>query len=262
MNSGAGVSSVASAQPTVTKTAGEKPPTVTDERVILDAQGHLFGLGFGFTLSETNRVVSGDPSKELVRTTGRGGTALELNVKRVPLGDGKHLEVQGPGAGVAGRRFQLRLFGMALTGEAKAPDTSKAISYTFEIKADQKTLARSLAFAGAKTVRGFFRALVRKPLLRHIGKALGVFFQAAVPVLGGVVAFGSITNAIRICRKPEASWLKKLTSIAHAVCDLVFIVNPVAGTVGGLAVSAVSIGHYLATRRDRLAAASTSAQAV
>jgi hypothetical protein len=261
---------------------GDNPgPTLSHERVLWDFQAQA-GLAFGLTLSAVkplehpkdigpdgaplaaarpqNNSTPGNPANrdELVHVVGPKGVNIEYNCARIPTKHGQLVEVQGPGLSLSvDRKAQpdVRLVGIALTGELPIPDDSTRLSYTAEVKVTLHTLTQLLGLFGSKVGRALgATAEALGPLGRAVafcGRGLAFLtplFAAAFAVIG-------IRKAIRAVRSTTTSVASKCLAVANAVFDVVFIFNPVAGALGNAGVATIRIANDLKKKNHRLGAA-------
>lgn len=217
------------------RVADKIAPIRTHERVMQDFSAPIFGVEVGVTLSQLELVKKGTQGLELVQVVNKDGSSnLESILWRWFFSKNNRLEIQGPAintSATAGERpFGFRLFGAAITGDKTSAMDHDAVSYTFEVKLTDKSIAQLAASVGAGTSAAV-ASTIASVGGSAVAKVVGDVVMGAVPVISVVLAAQSARRAFHVVRDDTASTEMKAFAVAHAIADGVRVALPLVGTL-------------------------------
>ncbi|MEZ0315214.1 MAG: hypothetical protein ACAI38_25865 [Myxococcota bacterium] len=214
---------------------------VTHERPFLDGSARLGGVTVGITFSELH-TIRPNTGIELIQVVDfDGNTNLESVLWRRWLLKWLRIELQGPALNTrvtgGGLPIDLRLFGLAATGDAVDRKAHEAVSYTVEAKVHASDLVFLVGSGTAAAIAGMMGTGVTGQVAQYI--VLGCSY--AIPVVGGLIALSSLRWMEKVLASKTTPASMKLVAVAHTVSDFARIVFPVAGTLANAALVGVSL---------------------
>ncbi len=131
---------------------------VTHERPFLDGSARLGGLTVGVTFSELHTIRPNNGIELIQVVDFHGNSNIESVLWRKPLMRGARIELQGPALNTrvtgGGLPIDLRLVGVAVTGDAVDRKAHEAVSYTAEAKIHASDLVFLVGSGTAATIAG------------------------------------------------------------------------------------------------------------
>jgi hypothetical protein len=223
-------------------------PIRTHERVLNDFGGSFFGLQVGVTVSQLDLVRKNTKGVEIVQVVNPDGSGnLETILARKEIGAKQRIELQGPALNTSLTPGELpvgaRFIGVGLTSDVTSAMDHDALSYTFEVKLNEKSVAELAAFGGPGAAQIAADA-IEASATSVLGDVVGTALVGAVPVLSAALALASARRAYHVVRDPTAGREMKIFQVAHAIGDAVRVVEPVTGTVinAALVAAAATLG--------------------
>lgn len=219
-------------------------PIRTHERVITDFGGSFFGLQVGVTISQLDLVRKNTTGVEIVQVVNPDGSGnLETILMRKEIGAKQRIELQGPALNTSLTPGELpigaRFIGIGLTSDVTSAMDHAAVSYTFEVKLNEKSVVELAAFGGPGAAQIAADA-IEASASTLLGDVVGTALVGAVPVLSTALAVASARRAYHVVKDPTASREMKVFQVAHAVADAIRVVEPITGTVINAALVAVA----------------------
>jgi len=223
-------------------------PIRTHERVLNDFGGSFFGIQVGVTVSQLDLVRKNTKGVELVQVVNPDGSGnLETILARKEIGARQRIELQGPALNTSLTPGELpvgaRFIGVGLTSDVTSAMDHDALSYTVEVKLNEKSVAELAALGGPGAAQIAADAL-ESSATSVLGDVVGTALVGAVPVLSAALALASARRAYHVVRDPTASREMKIFQVTHAVGDAIRVVEPVTGTVinAALVAAAATLG--------------------
>jgi hypothetical protein len=210
-------------------------PIRTHERVLNDFSGSFFGVQVGLTVSQLDLVRKNTSGVEIVQVVNPDGSGnLETILARKEIGAKQRVELQGPALNTSLTPGELpigaRFIGVGLTSDVTSAMDHDAISYTFEVKLNEKSVLE-LATLGAPGAAQIAADAIASSATSVVGDVVATALVGAVPVLSTALALASARRAYHVVKDPTASREMKVFQVAHAVADAIRVVEPVTGTV-------------------------------
>ncbi len=214
---------------------------VTHERPFLDGSVRLGGMTVGVTLSELH-TIRPNTGIELIQVVDFDGNSnLESVLWRKILTKLMRIEVQGPALNTrvtgGGLPLDLRIVGLALTGDAVDRKAHEAVSYTVEAKVHASDLVFLVGSGTAAAIAGMMGTGVTGTAVQYLVQGCSY----AIPVVGGLIALSSLRWMQKVLASKTAPTPMKAVAVAHTVSDFARIVFPVAGTLANAALVGVSL---------------------
>jgi hypothetical protein len=232
---------------------GVVPQRLTEERPFFETRGMLCGLEVGVTVSELHQVRAKEGLEVIHVVAPDGSSNLETVLARQPLGLGQRIELQGPALNTSLTPGTLpvgaRFVGVGLTSDLVDEASKEAVSYTFEVKLTERSVAELAVLGGAGAAAKAADLLEAMGAQEGVQQVVAECFAGAVPVISALIALASARWALKLLRDPEASRLQRSFAVAHAISDALRVVFPLAGTLGNAALVFVSTGVGLAEAR-------------
>lgn len=223
-------------------------PIRTHERVLNDFGGSFFGIQVGVTVSQLDLVRKNTKGVEIVQVVNPDGSGnLETILARKEIGKNHRIELQGPALNTSLTPGELpvgaRFIGVGLTSDVTSAMDHDALSYTVEVKLNEKSVAELAAFGGPGAAQIAADA-IEASASSVLGDVVGTALVGAVPVLSAALALASARRAYHVVRDPTASREMKIFQVAHAVGDAIRVVEPITGTIinAALVAAAATLG--------------------
>ncbi len=239
---------------------------VTHERPFLDGSVRLGGMTVGVTFSELH-TIRPNTGIEIIQTVDFDGNSnIETVLWRKILAKFLRVELQGPALNTrvtgGGLPIDLRVFGVAATGDLVDRKAHEAVSYTVEAKVHASDLVFLVGSGTAAAIAGMMGTGVTGTVVQTIVQGCSY----AIPVVGGLIALSSLRWMQKVLHS-EAPTSMKAVAVAHTISDFARIVFPVAGTLANAALVGISLAiqhryHEKLLERARVARVHTEPPAV